>query len=271
MLKKLRNLERSRVGRFAQKLASNSIALGMQQILRSTDLRIAYYDSTVDPARAEYNEHCIFVFWHENLAILLPRWPRCPVTLLISQHRDAQWLNQTAGFLGFRVVRGSSTRGGSAAIRQLKRQSRFSSFAITPDGPQGPRREMAMGPIFLASRLQMPLVPVGVGYDNPWRLNTWDRFALPRPCSRARVLFGPKIRLPRRLGREQMEHSRHQCQNLLNDLNGFASDWAQSPARVMQEKPFQRARRTLQLEFPQTGVAVPSTSVQTRQPVRLAG
>ena len=249
MLKRFLQPEQSRLGKFAQRLASTSVGLVMQQVLRTTELRIAYYDSTVDPARREYNEHCIFVFWHENLAILLPRWPNCPVTLLISQHRDAQWLTQTADFLGFSVVRGSSTRGGSAAIRKLKRQSRIASLAITPDGPQGPRREMAMGPIFLASRLQMPLVPVGVGFDNPWRLNTWDKFAVPRPFSKARVVFGPKIYLPKRLGRNEMETCRLKSQETLRKLNDFASKWASSNHRVVQEKPFVRARRSRELVF----------------------
>lgn len=261
MPRKIFDLEKSKFGRFSQKLASTSVGLVMQQVLKTTDLRIAYYDSTVDPARPEYNEHCLFVFWHENLAILLPRWPNCPVTLLISQHRDAQWLKQTADFLGFNVVRGSSTRGGSSAIRQLKRQSRLASLAITPDGPQGPRREMAMGPIFLASRLQIPLVPVGVGYDGPWRLKTWDRFALPRPFSKARVVFGPKIRLPKRLGRGEMEECRYKSQVLLNELNDFACIWAESRGRVLQEKPFVRARRLRSLEFDAPAVSVPNQLV----------
>ena len=257
MLKKFLRPDQSRSGRFLQKLASTSMGLVMKQVMSTSDLEIAYYDSTVDPARPEYDEHCIFVFWHENLTILLPRWPNCPVTLLISQHRDAQWLTETADFLGFNVVRGSSTRGGSAAIRQLKKQSKVASLAITPDGPQGPRREMAMGPVFLASRLQMPLVPVGVGYDSPWRLNTWDRFAIPKPLSRARVIFGPKIRLPKKLDRQQMEFARLNCQANLNQINDFATEWAESGFHVRQQKPFIRARRCRELRFEKSSRSMP--------------
>ena len=253
MLKKFRNIDQSRIGRFAQQLVSNSLGLTMKQVLLTTDLKTAYYDSSIDPLRPEYFEHCIFVFWHENQAILLPRWTWSPITLLVSQHRDAQWLKQTANFLGFNVVRGSSSRGGSAAIRKLKRQSRFTSFAITPDGPRGPRRKMAMGPIFLASRLQMPLVCAGVGYDRPWRLNTWDRFAIPKPFSRARVVVGPKIYLPKRMDRDQMEDCRRKTQVLMNELNDFADAWASSRARVAQEAPFIRVRRTRSLELPKSG------------------
>ncbi len=235
---------------FVQRLACTGLAMTMQRVLQSTGARIAYYDSTADPARPDYNEHCIFIFWHENLAILLPQWSQCPVTLLVSQHRDAHWLKHISDHFGFNVVRGSSTRGGSQAIRSLKQLRDRSSLAITPDGPQGPRRNMALGPIFLASRLQMPLVPVGVGYDAPWRLKTWDRFAVPRPFSRARIIFGPKIYLPRRLGRQPLESARQDAESLLNEISEFATHWASEGGRVLQEQAFVRVRRTRELYFP---------------------
>lgn len=242
-------LERLRT--FPQRLACAGLAWTLGSALQSLDLKIAYYDPTVDPARPEYAEHCIFAFWHENLAVLLPRYPNSPVTLLISQHRDASWLKYAAAYLGFNVVRGSTTRGGAEAIRQLRRLRETTSFAITPDGPQGPRQEMALGPLFLASRLKMPLVPVGVGYDRPWRLNTWDRFAVPKPFSRARIVFGPKIRLSAKAGRDELEASRRDVQSLLSEINGFAGVWAETGARVMEELPFVRARRTRSLTFDQ--------------------
>lgn len=241
---------RSRLANFPKRLLSRLGTLAFEAVQRSTDLRIAYYDPTVDPARAEYREHCIFVFWHENLAILLPQWPRCPVTMLVSRHRDAHWLTYSADLWGFNVVRGSTTRGGADALRQLRKISHLSSIAITPDGPRGPRRQMAAGALFLASRLQMPLVPVGVGYDRPYRLDTWDQFALPRPFSRARVVFGPKVRLPRDLCRDGLESARKDAASLLGELDEFANRWAATNKRVLEELPFVRARRVNELEFP---------------------
>ena len=55
------------------------------------------------------------------------------------------------------------------------------NLTITPDGPRGPRRQLAQGPVYLASKLGMPIVAMGFGYDRPWRFNSWDRFAIPRP------------------------------------------------------------------------------------------
>lgn len=238
-----------RLKSFPVRLASATLALTVFQILKSVEMRVAYYDSGADPARAEYNEHCIYAFWHENLGILLPQWRRCPIAILTSQHRDATWLKYVAGYYGFNVVRGSSTRGGAEAIRKLNRIKSKTSFAITPDGPRGPRQEMSLGTLFLASRLRMPLVLVGVGFDQPYRFNTWDKFAMPLPFSRARVVFGPKIQLDRKLGRDELEETRRSAGTLLAHLDQFATDWAVSGAQLADEIPFARARRCNKLEF----------------------
>lgn len=213
------------------------------------NLRICYYDRSVDPSRAEYNEHVIFAFWHEFICVVLPRWGNTPLTILCSQHRDGEWVNQTALALGMNVVRGSTSRGGSSAIRQLKKQSKTSSIAISPDGPRGPRREMALGPIYLASLLGMPVVPVGVGISNPYRLNTWDKFAIPRPLSRIRYIFGPKIRVPRKSSRDELEAARGSVQRLMNDLCDTAESWAESGEKMIGEQAYRRVRRTNSLLF----------------------
>ena len=234
---------------FLRKAGSAAFAIALQRMLSTLKIKMAYYDISVDPARIEYNQHCIFVFWHENISVLVPQWSRCPVTILLSLHRDAEWLNHAANYLGFNIVRGSSTRGGSSAIRQLRHLGTRSSFAITPDGPLGPRRQMALGPVFLASRLGMPIVPVGIGFHKPLRLNTWDRFAIPRPFSRARVVFGPKIEIPKNLKRQPLEDCRQNIERLLVDLSEFAEVWAKSGARMANEQVFKRARRCHELVF----------------------
>lgn len=232
-----------------QKVTGQLNAMLLPRLLDLLDFKIAYYDQSVDPARAEYSEHVIFSFWHEYIVAVLPRWGHTPLTVLCSQHRDGEWVNQTALALRLNIVRGSTSRGGSAAIRQMKRNSKFSSIAMTPDGPRGPRREMAMGPVYLASLLGLPLVPVGVGIGHPYRLNTWDKFAIPRPTSRVRMIFGPKIYIPKRLGKDRLEGCRQSTQRLMNSLTETAEDWAESGRRLEGEQSFVRQRRTNKLVF----------------------
>ncbi len=145
--------------------------------------------------------------------------PNARLAILLSQHQDAELLSEAAHFAGLETVRGSTHRGGTAALKGLLSAGRGRNLAITPDGPRGPRRELAPGCIYLSSRLQIPLILLGVGYDRPWRYRrVWDQFAIPRPFSRARVVSSPRLQIPPDLDREQIEHYRVWIQNTLNDL-----------------------------------------------------
>jgi lysophospholipid acyltransferase (LPLAT)-like uncharacterized protein len=208
-----------------QDLAGRACARGIRAWMSTLDYRAAFYDRSVDPALGADSPR-IYVFWHEN--ILTPLYVRghCRLAMLLSQHRDAEILAHVAHRLGFDCVRGSTYRGGAKAIWELWERSRHQHLTITPDGPRGPRRKMAMGPIFLASRLGLPLVAMGFGYDRPWRMNSWDRFAVPRPFSRARAIIGPPMRLPPNLDRTGMERTRASAERLLNDLTSEAEAWA---------------------------------------------
>jgi lysophospholipid acyltransferase (LPLAT)-like uncharacterized protein len=145
--------------------------------------------------------------------------------------------------MGFECVRGSSYRGGAAALMELSRVGADMHVAITPDGPRGPRRELAQGAVFLASRLGLPIVPMGLGYDRPWRLKSWDRFAVPRPWSRARGVVGPEIYVPQDLDRGALELHRQGVERLLNELTIEAECWAESGARQRGEVVIRRQAR----------------------------
>lgn len=208
------------------KLAGTSVGLALRGWMSTLDSRVAFYDPTLDPANIHDPTRRIYLFWHENM--LLPLYARghCQLAMLMSKHRDADILSQLATHFGFDFVRGSTARGGDRAIRELMRRSQRWHLAITPDGPRGPRRVMAPGPIYLASRLQMPVVLIGIGFDRPWRAPTWDRFAVPRPFSRARAVVSPEIMLPELLSRDGIEHYRWQLQTLLTRLSQEAEAWA---------------------------------------------
>ena len=225
------------------RMMGRATALILPRAIELLDTKIVHYDRSVDPARPEYNEHVVFSFWHEFIGVILPRWGHTPLSVLASQHRDGEWVSQTALSLGLRIVRGSSTRGGASAIRQLKKHCQETSLAITPDGPRGPRRKMAIGPIFMASRLGMPFVPLGIGVNDAWRLKTWDSFAIPKPFSRLRLIFGPKIDVPRKAKRDELESIRQSVENLMNDLSDEAQAWACSDRNMVGEQSFIRVRR----------------------------
>jgi hypothetical protein len=213
------------------KLAGLLAATGVRAWMSTLEYKGVLYDARTDPAAEDHPGPMIYVFWHEY--ILFPIYLRghCNLAMLLSQHRDAEILSHAAGHLGFEFVRGSTTRGGVQALRELMAKSRDLSLAITPDGPRGPRRTLAQGAVYLSSRLGMPLVAMGIGFDRPWRLKSWDRFAIPRPFSRARALMSPAMVIPPGLDRDGLEHYRLEVERLLNRLTEEAEMWAASGAR----------------------------------------
>ncbi len=200
-------------------------ALVVRAWMRTLDYRVAFYDRSVDP-QLGYGGPRIYIFWHENILIPLHLRGHCHLAMLLSQHIDADILARVALHMGFDCVRGSTYQGGAKALWQLFDRSRYQHLTITPDGPRGPRRHMALGPIYLASRLRLPLVAMGFGSDRPWRVNSWDKFAIPRPFSRARVVVGPPMMLPTDLDRGQLEACRGRVEQLMNDLTTEAEAWA---------------------------------------------
>lgn len=211
------------------KLGGLALAHLLQAWMHTLNYRVRYEDRSVDPALPEHKGPGIYLFWHEYIPFPFYLRCHCHVAMLLSQHRDAEILSYAARYSGFQTVRGSTTRGGVRALRTLMQFGTGCNLAITPDGPQGPRRQLAPGCIFLASKLQLPLILVGFGYDRPWRYRrVWDHFAIPRPGSRARALFSKPIAIPQRLDRDILEWHRLEIERALNAITLQAEEWAWS-------------------------------------------
>jgi lysophospholipid acyltransferase (LPLAT)-like uncharacterized protein len=213
--------------------------------------RMARYDPTADPAEASFRGPAIYIFWHEYIPFPLHLRPNCRLAMLMSQHQDAEILSHIAHYAGLDAVLGSTSRGGTTALRELIHRGKGMSLAITPDGPRGPRRRLAQGCIYLSSRLQIPIIPLAIGYDRPWRnRNSWDQFAIPRPFSRCRAILGPKIQIPADLDRAEIESHRCWVEQQLSELTSLTEDWAEGRCEVQKSeilfrrpptKPAQRA------------------------------
>lgn len=208
------------------RIAARGLAWGLHSWARTCDYRTFHYDPGYDPKHESYQHRSVAVFWHEYASVLLPHWSGQDVTLLVSHHRDGELLSHTAHALGYSTVRGSTTRGGAAALRQLSRAGQTQPIAIATDGPQGPRRQMAPGAIYLASVLRLPILPVGVGVRSAWRLKTWDRMAISKPLTKIRIVIGPPIWIPPALDREGIEEFRVAVQDVLLTINDLADHLA---------------------------------------------
>ena len=133
----------------------------------------------------------VFMCWHEALLPLLWRHRGQGIAIVVSEARDGQHLADFAAAIGYRMVRGSSTRGGTRALLGAVRELKAGySVAFTPDGPRGPRRELKPGVVAAAQRGRGIVVPLHAEARQAWRLKSWDRFMVPRPFARVRIGYG---------------------------------------------------------------------------------
>jgi hypothetical protein len=152
----------------------------------------------------------IYAFWHAH--ILVPSYVgrSLRAKVLISQHRDGEYIARVIQRLGNKVVRGSTTRGGARALLSMikKIKEEEDSLVITPDGPKGPRFIVQPGIIFLGQKTGYPILPVSLGLTKYWELPSWDRFRIPKPFSKAVLIYGEPITIPPKLEKSEVEEYR---------------------------------------------------------------
>lgn len=164
----------------------------------------------------------IYAFWHNRIlaitAAFLRVYPRrrSGVLVLTSASRDGMWLGELVGRLGMGAVRGSSSRRGARAMRELlDRVAEGHDIAITPDGPRGPRYALGPGMIYLAQKSSIPIIPMHARFGSCWQLRTWDGFCIPRPFSRIVVTLAPPEKIGVDSTEDGFEAARRRIESLL--------------------------------------------------------
>ncbi|HET7565798.1 MAG TPA: lysophospholipid acyltransferase family protein [Gemmatimonadaceae bacterium] len=145
-------------------------------------------------ALRERGQPVIFALWHGEMLPLLWCHRREGVSILISEHADGEIIARTAESLGYRTVRGSTTRGADRALLGLCRVVESGGdIAITPDGPRGPAHRCAPGVLIVAQRTRAPIIPIVAVASGVWRFRSWDGFIIPKPFARVTVSYGPPM------------------------------------------------------------------------------
>jgi lysophospholipid acyltransferase (LPLAT)-like uncharacterized protein len=168
-------------------------------------------------------ENYIGALWHNRLLIfpfVLRRFfSDRRGAALISASRDGDLLTDAIKRFRFDVVRGSSSRLGASAILQLTNiLASGGDVVITPDGPRGPPYELGPGVIFLAQKSGAAVLPMNMEYSTCWRIKSWDRFIVPRPFAKVRVIIGQPYRVRSTMTGEEFETERLRLQNAMMSL-----------------------------------------------------
>jgi len=166
-----------------------------------------------------------YAIWHGRFLPFIHTHRKQKVSLLISWHRDGEYLARVVRKLGFTTVRGSSTRGGLRAVAGMIKASKDYDLGLTPDGPKGPSRIVQPGVIYISQRAKIPIVPLGISANSFWRLKSWDGFTIPKPFSKIVMLVGEPIWVKQEFSDNCLERTSSELQNNLNHCTEEADNY----------------------------------------------
>ncbi|EMY68471.1 lysophospholipid acyltransferase family protein [Leptospira vanthielii] len=164
----------------------------------------------------------IYSIWHTNV-LYSPYLHRGKnVAVLISESKDGDYINQVVHRFGNTSIRGSSSKGGSKALKAvIQHLKKGLPAAFTPDGPRGPAFIVQPGLIAAAQVTQVPIIPFHYECSRQWILErAWDKHRIPKPFTTFVVSYGDPISVPRNLNEEEFEKVRLKVEEaMLNNRN----------------------------------------------------
>ena len=165
-------------------------------LFRTLRLRLHTADAT-NPYAIDGDDRFIYCVWHEQLMIPIFAGKHRHTAALVSLNQDGGFVVAALRSAGILPVRGSTSRGGVQAMRQLIREAEGKHIVMTPDGPRGPRRELSPGIVFLASHSGRSIVPAAFTCERGWRFGMgWTDLLVPKPFSKVHLLTGEPIHIP---------------------------------------------------------------------------
>jgi lysophospholipid acyltransferase (LPLAT)-like uncharacterized protein len=167
----------------------------------------------------------IWCFWHRCVIPAGYRFRGRQIAVMISRSFDGEYIARILGKLGFRAVRGSSSRGAVGALMGMRRELEMRHPAVfTIDGPRGPRYVAKPGPVTLAKKTGQPINCFYIAIQRAWVLNSWDRMIIPKPFSRACAYFSSPMPVPAEASDDQMNTLHQQMQATLDRCKANAEE-----------------------------------------------
>lgn len=167
----------------------------------------------------------LYAHWHGDELVLIRISAFRRMAIMASTSRDGELMRRILLHLGFRVVRGSSTRGGAAGLKGLidyvRKEKVNASLAV--DGPRGPIYRVKPGILKLAQETGLPIIPGASAAKHRFLFKkAWNRCYLPLPFSKVVVLYGSPIHVPENLSDSELEQKRLEVELRLTELKAQA-------------------------------------------------
>ncbi|MBI5184386.1 MAG: lysophospholipid acyltransferase family protein [Nitrospinae bacterium] len=193
--------------------------------LLCSTLRVKVAGRESEKELEEKKRPVIYVFWHGRM-LFFPYFYRFlgRHTILVSPSKDGEIVARTSRLFGFSTVRGSGYKEGARALRRLIRiLKKGGSIGIIGDGSRGPVFQAQKGIVRLAALSGATLLPITYGTPAKFVFRSWDRFILPYPFAKVKVVYGCPVVVPRKITANEEEEMRVELEKRLNRIT-FEAD-----------------------------------------------
>jgi lysophospholipid acyltransferase (LPLAT)-like uncharacterized protein len=198
--------------------------LAIAIICRTLRYSVSWEDDSVPP-NTLFLKPVIYSFWHRAVFPATWMWREQKIAVMVSRSFDGEYIARIIEKFGFGAVRGSSSRGGAEALLGMREVlAQGEAVAFTIDGPRGPKYVAKPGPVRLSRATGFPMMAFYVALDNPWILNTWDDFMIPKPFSKALGRISRGIQVPPDAIDSEIAEYHRQLQSALERVTQFAEE-----------------------------------------------
>ncbi|WP_339613589.1 lysophospholipid acyltransferase family protein [uncultured Rubinisphaera sp.] len=215
--------------RFLEPVVAWMAVLLFKMLYATLRKEIHFSDKAVNPYVPVTTGTYTFCVWHDSL--LTPLFlAKQPATMaLVGGHRDGTFLADSLKQLGIGTARGSTSSGGTAAVRFLMNEGKNSHLVLTPDGPRGPRREMKTGCAFLAAKTGKPVVPTAFLCKSYWSVGRgWTDLVIPKPFTRVIAVTSPPLVIPESISKEELKQWTDKIQTAMEAVDQQAREFLQN-------------------------------------------
>lgn len=208
------------------------VAVAVVRVLYWTCRLEVHGDVTgANPYKLTGDRRFLYCIWHDQLMMTVFSGRPKKMAGLVSRHQDGSYLSDALKIVGITPVRGSTSRGGAQALRQLLDATQDLHVAITPDGPRGPRHELKNGIVYLASQTGRKIVATAYDCARCWKIQgSWTDMMIPKPFTRIVVVGSEPMEIPPNLSREGLEVQKARLQLEMQRL-------ADEAARLLGREP----------------------------------
>ena len=182
-------------------------------------LKIKYKNKKVIDELKKQKQNYVLAFWHGTMLLPWFLHRNDGFAALTSKSKDGDLLAKQLKHWKYKVVRGSSSKGGDVALGIMVDHAKNGySIAITPDGPRGPEQKFKAGAVITAKKSGVPLVLMGIGIKSKKKLKSWDKFQVPNPFTNVKVIYSDPINVDAKLSYDETSKVIEECERKLNEL-----------------------------------------------------